>query len=98
MKLIQQSKILRPGVLLSEIKLSIIWEMIQSQLRKVAKGFGIKNAYQFQKFTGFTISMAYSLWKDEWQLVHLKTLNTLCNMFRCTPNDLIKFVPDPDEK
>jgi Predicted transcriptional regulator len=41
--------------------------------------------------------MAYSLWKDEWKTVNLKTLNTLCNLFKCTPNDLLEFKPDPDE-
>lgn len=71
--------------------------MISSRLRKIAGQFGIKNGYQFQKFTGFSESMSYSLWKDEWKRVDLKTLNTLCNLFKCTPNDLIEFKPDPDE-
>ena len=41
--------------------------------------------------------MAASLWKDEWQAVYLKTLNTLCNLFKCTPNDLIYFEPDEED-
>lgn len=70
--------------------------MIESQLRTVAKKFNIKTGYQFQKLTGFSESMSYSLWKDEWKRVDLKTLNTLCNLFECTPNDLIKFTKDTE--
>lgn len=71
--------------------------MIKSKLREVALKFGVKNAYQFQKFTGFTVSMSYSLWRDKWKLANLKTLNTLCNLFDCTPNDLIYFEKDKEE-
>ncbi len=71
--------------------------MIRSQLRKIAKEHDIKNAYQFQKLTGFSPAMSYSLWKDEWKTVNLKTLNTLCNIFDCSPNDLIEFTKDPEE-
>ena len=71
--------------------------MIKSRLREVAAEFGIKNAYQLQKFTGFTVSMSYSLWKDNWKVANLKTLNKLCNLLKCTPNDLLDFSPNPDE-
>jgi DNA-binding Xre family transcriptional regulator len=70
--------------------------MIKSSLREVAAKFGIENGYQFQKFTGLTVSQSYSLWRDNWKSANLKTLNTLCNLFKCTPNDLIKFEPDKD--
>lgn len=42
--------------------------------------------------------MSYSLWRDEWKTVHMTTLNTLCNLFDCTPNDLIDFTKDPEEE
>jgi DNA-binding Xre family transcriptional regulator len=71
--------------------------MITSRLRRVAKRkHGIRNAYQFQKLTGFSPAMAYSLWEDDWQRVHLTTLDTLCHILECTPNDLLEFKRDPE--
>lgn len=40
--------------------------------------------------------MAYSLWEDDWQRVHLTTLDTLCHILECTPNDLLEFKRDPE--
>lgn len=72
--------------------------MIHVRLHEVAAKFNIKNAYQFQVFTGFYPSMAASLWKGNWKQADLKTLNILCNLFKCTPNDLLEFTPDPEEE
>ena len=71
--------------------------MIKVKLREVAGKHGIKNAYQLQKFTGFQPSMAARLWKPDWQLADLGTLNTLCNLLKCTPNDILEFTPDPED-
>ncbi|HEX8637968.1 MAG TPA: helix-turn-helix transcriptional regulator [Pyrinomonadaceae bacterium] len=72
--------------------------MITVKLREMAGKYNITNAYQLQKFTGFAPTMAYRLWKEKWTVSDLKTLNTLCNLFKCTPNDLLDFTPDPEEK
>lgn len=72
--------------------------MIKVRLKEVARKHGIKNGYQFQKFTGYSTSMANNLWKKEWKFASLKTLNNLCNLLECTPNDLLEFKPDPEEK
>ncbi len=71
--------------------------MIVVRIREVAEKIGVKNAYQLQKETGFPPSMAYSLWDATWEKSDLKTLNTLCNVFKCTPNDLLEFTPDEEE-
>lgn len=70
--------------------------MIVVKLVEVAKKNGITNAYQLQKITGFNISTAYDLWNEKWEKSDLGTLNTLCNVLKCTPNDLLKFTPDED--
>lgn len=72
--------------------------MIIVRIKEVAEQYGIKNAYQLQVFTGFYPSMSASLWKGEWKQADLKTLNTLCNLFKCTPNDILEFTPDEEEK
>ena len=71
--------------------------MIKVKIREVAEKFNIKKAYQLQKLTGFQPSMAARLWKGEWQSANLETLNTLCNLLGCTPNDILEFTPDEDE-
>lgn len=65
--------------------------MIRPRLQEVAKSRGIQNAYQLQKVTGFPIGMTYRLWKKPWKQVDLKTLDTLCDLLECTPNDLLCF-------
>lgn len=72
--------------------------MITVKLRKAAEKVGIENAYQRQKKTGFHISTAYSLWEETWQKTDLATLNTLCNVLKCTPNDLLEFTPDEENQ
>lgn len=70
--------------------------MIVVKIKEVAEKFNIKNAYQLQKHTGFHPSMAYKLWEANWEKSDLKTLNVLCNIFNCTPNDLLEFTPDAE--
>lgn len=71
--------------------------MIKVKLHKIAAEHGIKNAYQFQKFTGYPPGMASRLWNRNWKNASLSTLNTLCNLFGCTPNDILEFSPDREE-
>lgn len=71
--------------------------MIRVRIKEVAQTFGINNAYQLQNFTGFYPDKSANLWKGEWKRSDLETLNTLCNLFKCTPNDLLEFTPDPEE-
>jgi len=71
--------------------------MIEIKLREVAAKFGIENAYQFQKFTGFPPSQAARLWKENWCHLKNSNLDKICNLFKCTPNDIFKFTPDPED-
>ncbi len=84
-------------ILLQSRVFPIFLGMIRSQVQKMAAKRGIRNAYQFQKVTGFPIGQAYRLWDDDWVQISFKTLNTLCNSLRCKPNDLLEFTPDSNE-
>lgn len=72
--------------------------MIKVKIREIAEKFDIKTAYQLEKVTGFFPSKCSYLWKGEWKRTDLATLNTLCNIFKCTPNDLLEFAPDPEDE
>ena len=71
--------------------------MIKVKIKEVASENNVNNAYQLQKVTGFSPSKAANYWKGEWELANLETLNTLCNAFNCTPNDILVFTPDPED-
>lgn len=72
--------------------------MITVKIREIAKDHNIKNAYQFQKFTGFSPAMAARLWKGDWKNANLKTLNTLCHLFKCRLTDILELTPDKPEE
>ena len=71
--------------------------MIKVKIKDVAGLYNIKNAYQLEKVTGFYPSKAAHIWKGEWTRADLDTLNTLCNVLNCTPNDILEFTPDKEE-
>ena len=67
--------------------------MIEVTLKKAAKKAGITSSYQLQRATGFDVSMAARLWREEWIRVDLNTLDMLCESLGCTPNDILRFRP-----
>lgn len=71
--------------------------MIKVKIQEIAQKFNIKNAYQLQNLTGFYPDKAKHIWKGEWKRADLETLNALCNVFKCTPNDILVFTPDEEE-
>lgn len=68
--------------------------MIEVTLKKAAKKAGITSSYQLQRSTGFDVSMAARLWKEEWTRVDLGTLDRLCSALKCKPNDILQFTSD----
>ena len=62
--------------------------MIRTRIREVAQGRGITTAYQLQKATELPPSMAARLFKDEVEMIALRTLDTLCVVLECLPGDL----------
>jgi DNA-binding Xre family transcriptional regulator len=82
--------------IISNTSNSYIWLMIVIKLQQLARKHGIENAYQFQKFTGFPPSQAANLWKANWSYIKNTNLNKLCNLFNCTPNDILEFTPDEE--
>lgn len=71
--------------------------MILVKIQEVAKNVGITTAYQLQKYSGFPPGMAARIFKGEWQRIDLSTLNTLCNVLECTPNDILDYRKDDED-
>ncbi|MCD9186745.1 MAG: helix-turn-helix transcriptional regulator [Pyrinomonadaceae bacterium] len=72
--------------------------MIENKFQQIAQEKGIRTAYQFQKLSGFAPAMAAHLYKGDWTRIDIKTLNTVCNLFKCTPNDIFVFTPDKEDQ
>jgi DNA-binding Xre family transcriptional regulator len=70
--------------------------MIRINIAGVAQRRGIKTAYQLQQATGLPPSMAAKLWKGEFKMIGLETIDTLCRVLRCTPEKI--FIYEKDDK
>ncbi len=65
--------------------------MIKTRIQILAKQNGIENAYQLQKATSLSPSMASRLFKDDVEMIAIRTLEVLCNAFQCKPADLFEY-------
>jgi DNA-binding Xre family transcriptional regulator len=62
--------------------------MIETRIRELAEAKGITTAYQLQKAAGLSPSMAARLYRDEVEMIALRTIESLCGAFECEPGDL----------
>ena len=46
------------------------------------------------KLAGVTYNTIYNLYYDKTSAINFKTLDKLCYVLECTPNDLLKYIPD----
>lgn len=81
--------LLRPDRVLYRMR-----EMIRLAVREIAERRGIKNANQLKDKTGFPPATAAQLWKGEGTRIEFRTLDTLCAVLKCRPNDLLRYEPD----
>jgi DNA-binding Xre family transcriptional regulator len=63
--------------------------MITPRIKEVCQKRGITTAYQLQKALPAAPSVAARLWAGEFERVDLTTLDRLCTLLRCKPNDLL---------
>ena len=71
--------------------------MITIKIAEVAKERDITTAYQLQKALNIPPAMAAKLWKGEFKMIGLETLNRLCNILDCEPQQILSFEPDDAE-
>lgn len=68
--------------------------MITKHVREVAERRGIKNAHGLQLALEISPTAAAKLWKGEFEMIGLTTLDRLCRVLRCKPGDLLKYDAD----
>lgn len=54
----------------------------------MADAKGIGTAYQLQKAAGLSPSMAARLYRDDVEMIALRTIESLCGALGCEPGDL----------
>ena len=62
--------------------------MIATRIKELAEAKGITTAYQLQKAAGLSPSMAARLFRDEVEMIALRTIESLCVAFDCQPGEL----------
>jgi DNA-binding Xre family transcriptional regulator len=65
--------------------------MIKTRIQKLCEENDITTAYQLQKAAELSPSMASRLFKDEVEMIALRTIESLCNALNCEPKDLFEY-------
>lgn len=72
--------------------------MLFYNYKKVFELRGILHPYKYLIENGFTRSVAYSVAAYHNRSMRLKTIDKLCTLLSCTPNDLLAWVPNKDSQ
>ena len=65
--------------------------MINKHIREVAEKRGIKNAFGLQKALEISPTVASKLWKGDFEMIGLGTLDKLCRVLKCQPGKLLTY-------
>ncbi len=71
--------------------------MIQKLVREMAEKRGMTTAYQLRQALGVAPNLAAKLWKGEFEMIGLGTLDKLCRVLKCQPDKLFRYEPGDDE-
>jgi len=67
--------------------------MIRIEIRVLAEKRGVNSSYQLAKLLKVSDSSASRLWKGSLDKIGISTLDKLCAVLKCTPNDLLRYEP-----
>lgn len=65
--------------------------MITVSIREMAEKRGITTAYQLQKLLNVSPSLAAKWWRNDMKMIGIDTLDSLCRMLKCKPNDILRY-------
>ena len=68
--------------------------MITKHVREMAEKRGYTTAYQLRKALGVSPTAATKLWSGEFEMIGLGTLDKLCEVLRCQPDKIFRYMPD----
>lgn len=68
--------------------------MVTVHVREVAEQRGFRNAHQLQVALDVSPTAAAKLWKGDFELIGLVTIDKLCRVLKCQPGKLIRYAAD----
>lgn len=68
--------------------------MIIYNFERIFKARGIDKAFAYLKRAGFSDSLASKVKNNKIARLNLPTIEKLCILLRCTPNDFMEWIPD----
>ena len=68
--------------------------MIKVLIKEVAEKRGITTAYQLRNALGVSPTVAARLWRGNFAMLGMDTLNKLCRVLRCQPDKLLRYVAE----
>ena len=64
----------------------------------MAENRGLTTAYQLMKAANVQPAVAAKWWTNKLDRLDISTIDKLCNVLDCTPNDILVFTPDKKPK
>ena len=61
------------------------------RIAELATKHGLKHAFDLQKALNISPTMASRLWKGNFKQIGVETIEKLCELFDCSPNDLFGY-------
>lgn len=68
--------------------------MIEVKIREFAEKRGMTTAYQLRVALDVSPTVAARLWRGDFAMLGMDTLDKLCRVLRCQPDKLLRFIPD----
>ena len=72
--------------------------MIQYNFDRIFKARGIERPFSFLRKSGFSDNFATRVKNNRVARLELKYIEKLCLVLKCTPNDLMEWDPDDNNK
>jgi excisionase family DNA binding protein len=64
---------------------------VKIKIAELAGQHNFKNAYALQNALNISPTMASRLWSGEFKQIGIETIEKLCELFKCSPNDLFGY-------
>ncbi|MDX9848608.1 MAG: helix-turn-helix transcriptional regulator [Tenuifilaceae bacterium] len=71
--------------------------MIRYNFERIFKARGVERPFSFLRTAGFSDNLATKLKQNRVKRLNLETLERLCIVLKCTPNDFFEWTPNPEE-
>ncbi len=68
--------------------------MLTFNFKRIFKSRGIDKPFSYLVNKGYSENVATRIANNKVQRFHLKDIEELCELFKCTPNDLLEWTPE----